>query len=239
MDHSEAVQQMAAERYLLDELPTELRDAFEEHLFDCPECTLDLRTEAAFLDEAKLQLPGLTAAPSTHLAGRVAKPAVRQVTDKRDWLGWLRPMFANPLIAGPVFAALLVLVGYQNFVTYPELRAALNEPRLMPVIPLHAARSAAHAVYEIDHKQGIEFQIDLSDDATYSSYNCSLKDAQGKLVWTSASVAASGAEAGALSVDIPGTNLKQGTYTLTVFGIAADGQSNKIEQHSFDIHFKD
>ena len=53
MEHIEAVQQMAAERYLLDELPPELRDAFEEHLFDCPECAFDLRAGAAFVDEAK------------------------------------------------------------------------------------------------------------------------------------------------------------------------------------------
>ena len=49
MDHNEAIEQMAAERYLLDELTPELRDAFEEHAFDCPECTLDLRAGAAFI----------------------------------------------------------------------------------------------------------------------------------------------------------------------------------------------
>ena len=42
MTHSEAVQQMAAERYLLDELAPDVRDAFEEHMFDCQECALDV-----------------------------------------------------------------------------------------------------------------------------------------------------------------------------------------------------
>jgi len=62
MDHSEAVEQMAAERYLLDELTPDAREAFEAHLFDCPDCALDLRAGAAFVEEAKVQLPGLTAA---------------------------------------------------------------------------------------------------------------------------------------------------------------------------------
>jgi anti-sigma factor RsiW len=35
MKHEEAVQQLAIERYLLDELTPELREQFEEHLFDC------------------------------------------------------------------------------------------------------------------------------------------------------------------------------------------------------------
>ena len=62
MDHNEAIQQMVAERYLLGELTAEQRDAFEEHAFDCPECSLDLRAGAAFIDTAKVELPKLAAA---------------------------------------------------------------------------------------------------------------------------------------------------------------------------------
>ena len=123
MEHGEAVQEMMAERYLLDELSPELRDAFEEHVFDCPECALDLRAGAAFVEEAKVQLPGLIVEP--------AKAVVE--TPKKDWLAWLRPLFANPLVAGPVFAALLVVVGYQNFVQVPALETAAKAPRLMPM----------------------------------------------------------------------------------------------------------
>ena len=35
MDHSEAVQLMATERYLLGELSPDQREAFEEHFFEC------------------------------------------------------------------------------------------------------------------------------------------------------------------------------------------------------------
>ena len=60
MDHSEAVELMATERYLLGELPAEQREAFEAHFFECYECALDVRAEAAFLKEAKAQLPQMT-----------------------------------------------------------------------------------------------------------------------------------------------------------------------------------
>ena len=48
MDHDEAVRTKVTERYLLNELDPELRDQFEEHLFDCQDCALDVRA-AAFM----------------------------------------------------------------------------------------------------------------------------------------------------------------------------------------------
>src|SRR5436305_15330434 len=46
MEHSEATDTMAAERYLLGEMTPEDRDAFEEHFFDCSDCAADVRDGA-------------------------------------------------------------------------------------------------------------------------------------------------------------------------------------------------
>ena len=56
MDHQEATQLMAVEKYVLNELPPQLRDDFEEHYFDCQECAKDIRAATAFLDAAKIEL---------------------------------------------------------------------------------------------------------------------------------------------------------------------------------------
>src|ERR1700758_1532691 len=104
MDHEEAVRQNATERYLLDELDPELRDQFEEHLFDCQECALDVRAGAMFVEQSKVIL----AEPQASYAV-VQQPA--RETAKRGWFAWLRPAFAVP-----VFALLLAVIGYQNFV---------------------------------------------------------------------------------------------------------------------------
>ena len=102
MDHNEAIKEMAAERYLLNELTPELRDDFEEHAFGCPECALDLRAGSTFINIAKGELPELVAASP---APSQAEPA-RPIKKTFDWHSWLRPAFASSRlcrIAGACF----------------------------------------------------------------------------------------------------------------------------------------
>ena len=240
MDHSEAVEQMLAERYLLNELPPEMRDAFEEHMFDCPECAFDMRAGAAFVDEAKLQLPGLTVEPgtasSTGSGLRTETPA-----KKRSLFSWWRPMFASPVFAAPVFATLLIVVGYQNLVTFPALRTASTEPRLLSSVALHAgARGGEHTVLEADQKQDVVLVVDVPQQTSYASYTVDLYDPQGKLAWTQKVAASVVSTAdGTLWLMIPGAGLRQGSYSLAVSGIAAAGQATEIERRAFDIHIHD
>src|SRR5689334_14739776 len=114
MDHQVASNTHAVDRYLLGEMGSEERDAFEEHYFDCAECAEDLKSASRLIDHMKGVL-------------REAKPARKRSTT--DWLSWLR----LPVLA-PTFAALVlaVVAGYQNAVVLPDLKA----PRSMasPVI---------------------------------------------------------------------------------------------------------
>ena len=43
----------AAEKYVLGELAEELREAYEEHYFDCQECATEVIATAAFVDGAR------------------------------------------------------------------------------------------------------------------------------------------------------------------------------------------
>ena len=56
MDHDEAVRTLATEEYLLGELNPEVRDQFEEHVFDCQQCAFDLWAAATFLGHARVLL---------------------------------------------------------------------------------------------------------------------------------------------------------------------------------------
>lgn len=53
MDHREALQLMAVERYLLDELSPAQKEEFEQHMSSCLECTLDLRVGQILAREIK------------------------------------------------------------------------------------------------------------------------------------------------------------------------------------------
>ena len=227
MNHSEAVGQMAAERYLLDELPPELREAFEEHVFECRECALDLRAGAAFVDEAKLQLPDLT--PSAQ-----ASPAARRAPErKRPWFSWLSPAFALPAMA--VLAAIIV---YQNVATIPALRSSDNQPALVPWTSVHVGtRGGAPSSVVADRVHGVVLLVDLPQLGVYASYSFVLFDASGKEAWKSGVVSPAPGEGGTVSLLIPGNGLQPGAYTLAVSGILSSGQTTELGRRSLDIGF--
>ncbi len=232
MDHSEAVKQMAVERYLLDELTPEAREGFEAHVFDCPECALDLRAAAAFVDEAKLQLPELAA----HLPVS-SQPAAARPRVKRDgWFSWVRPAFAVP-----VFAALLMVVCYQNVVTFPALRAEATQPRLLPWVPVHiATRGEGGTHVAADHVHGVALRLDLSAQTgaeAYGSYAFDLLDSRGKVVWSGTMAASAAGVSGAqrILLAIPGAALHNGAYSVQVFGGGNHGERTPIEEFLFDV----
>jgi hypothetical protein len=231
MDHNEATKEMAAERYLLDELTPELRDAFEEHVFGCPECALDLRAGSAFINIAKGELPGLVAASPASSKAESAKP----IKKKFDWQSWLRPAFAVP-----AFAALLALVSYQNLSTIPSLRKAASEPSVLPTAAFHAGtRGSAHTPVGANRTHGAALSIELPQDSSYASYAFDLYDPRGKQLWTTSVTSTQAAVAGdgSVSLAIPGAGLGQGSYTLAISATDAKGTRTEIDRRILDIHF--
>jgi hypothetical protein len=232
MNHSEAISQMAAERYLLDELGPDARDQFEEHLFDCAECALDVRAGDLFIREAKVQLPGLVAADEA--TASKARAGVKPARERRDWFAWLRPAYLTP-----AFAMLLGVVAYQNFVTLPGLREAANEPRLAPLTAVHGGmRGDGHQTLTTTRKLGLAMPVDLlpadMPAANFVSYAFTLTGPDGKVVWTR-TIPAPADDSRQMSLGIPGKLLSNGTYIVTVAGIGPDGARTDTERYVFDV----
>jgi hypothetical protein len=94
MEHSKAIESMAAERYILGELNLDERDDFEEHFFDCPECAISVRDGAKIEATVRLGVPHGAALPRSRmnwwaaaclvLAGGLAyQPVAQQIAEHR------------------------------------------------------------------------------------------------------------------------------------------------------------
>ena len=110
MNHQDATQSMAVEKYALNELSPDLRDEFEEHYFECQECALDVRATTAFLDAARAEFMAAVAEP---LPGKTVKK-------QAAWI-W------RPLFVVPALAACLLFIAYQNAVVFPPLHQQMTQ----------------------------------------------------------------------------------------------------------------
>jgi len=221
MDHNEAVRQKATERYLLDELDPDLRDQFEEHLFDCQECALDVRAAAMFVEQSKVILAAPAAPPAVKETNRI--PA------RSTWFAWFRPAFAVP-----VLALLLVVVGYQNFVVVPKLTQAANEPRIGPWLSVNVStRGSETRVVKAHAGQGFGVLLNLPPEDGFASYAVDLYNPAGKLEWSGPISQAPADEP--RQIYIPGRDRSPGTYTLVVRGMNAAGESKEVSRQSIDF----
>lgn len=142
MDHTEAVETLAPERYLLNEMTDEDRDAFEDHFFDCIECAADLRAGTALIagvrEEGKAQ----------------RRP--------RPWTAWSSNAAAAMLIA---------VVGYQNGVVIPRMareRDEANRPRLLHLSskPLSTSMSRSGPETVVVHGDVLSIEVEPVEGAT-------------------------------------------------------------------------
>src|SRR5260370_18169807 len=120
MDHNQALQLQAAVKYVLGELSQVQRDEYEEHYFDCAECAVDIKALATFADTTREVL-------RQERANQFAKELVPA---RGGWLRWLQPV-----VAVPAFAALLVALGLQSFVSPPHLQAMATQTPNSPGCP--------------------------------------------------------------------------------------------------------
>jgi hypothetical protein len=225
MDHIAVVRQKMTERYLLDELESEVRDEFEEHYFDCLECALDIRAGAQFVTHTKTVL-----AESLEPTLVRATPGPSPV--HRGWFAWLRPAFA-----APVLALLLAVVGYQNLVTYPKLQSDLSQPQVLPSASVNFGTwGAGGPPTTVPEGKGLLLFVRIPPDGAYSRYTADLYNPGGKREGSFTIVPAAGQDQ--WPVIVPGIRREAGTYTMAVSGIDASGTSKELGHTSFELQIQ-
>ena len=225
MDHIEAVNNQAVERYLLGQMPDAEIDAFEKHFFECGSCAEEVESGVLFQENARAAFPP------------VPQPATAA---KRNWLlqWWARPAFAAPALAAGLLAAATI---YQAGFVIPALRheLALAQAPQAPVSFL--LKSAARGQERGEEKPFLIpagaplflVQIDLAD-TSFPQYRCALYDKSGAF---RASVdGPAPPPGGQLSVVIPVAGLKPGVYTLKVHGVRGS-QAGPETSYAIPVQF--
>ena len=222
MDHTESIRLMAAEKYLLGELTPEQREQFEEHFFDCQECALDVRAGAALVEHSKVVLAEPVA----------ISPARTPVAAKPGRWAWLRPAFVVP-----VLAVLLVVVGYQNLVTYPQLKQLASSPQILPWASINVStRGTSTTQISTRPREGFHLLVNIPPESRYTSYTFDLSSPSGRLEWSRTTPATSSDEA--RSIYVPGANQEPGIYTLAVRGNTAANQSSDLGHYSIEVQIQ-
>jgi hypothetical protein len=237
MDHNEAVRLQAAEKYLLGTLPKEQHAAYEEHYFDCSACAEEIKATVAFLESARQ----VVREEVPEVVG--VKRLVPGAQTTGGWFAWLRPAFAVP-----VFAALLLLVGYQNGVTIPRLKDSSSSQTGQIISSsfqllgsVRGGSESADAANKVRVKQGESFllKFDFTPTGTFSEYVWQLRDQAGRAVRYGLIGGDKKYQTVSLAV-ISGVE-SAGKYNLVFFGNADDnGQTanrNEAQRLTFTVEF--
>jgi hypothetical protein len=224
MDHEEAIRLTATERYLLNELPADQRDQFEEHFFACTECATDLRAGFQLIEKSK----EILAEP----APRTPSLVPRRAPAPSGWIAWLRPAYAVPALA-----LLLAVVVYQNMVTVPEMKAAIENPHLLPWTTVKTrTRGASESKVEAQPGRGFALFVNIPPDPSFSSYRADVYNPAGAKEWSLPISANSNQDT--YVVQVPARNREAGTYSLVLTGITNTGQTAEVSRTPFELQLE-
>jgi hypothetical protein len=217
------VREKTTERYLLNELDSEVRNEFEEHYFDCPECALDVSAASQFVEQSKLVLAE-SSDPIPTLLTSGPGPV------KQGWFAWLRPAFAAPALA-----LLLAVVGYQNLVTYPRFQAELKQPQVLPAVSVNVGTYGAGET-TVPEGKGLLLSLRIPPDGGFVRYTVDLYNPGGKSAASFTVTPAVGQDQ--WSVTIPGVDRQAGTYTMAVHGVTSGGEAKDLGSTSFQLQIQ-
>src|ERR1700685_3945795 len=100
MEHSEAQNMGAAERYMLGDLSVSEVEEFERHFFDCAQCSEELRTLSILQENARVVFMEQESAPLPQMAAPVV---IEQKPVKASWFSFSIWAPAAAMIAIAVF----------------------------------------------------------------------------------------------------------------------------------------
>jgi hypothetical protein len=208
MDHLEAMRLQAAEKYALGELPLDLREQFEEHYFDCPECAKDLEALTTFVTASRMIFQEREVFPTV--------PSRGERSERSGWSNWFRPVITVPAIV-----ALAALVVFDKTVTIPS---AKKQAAVQSVAEVYESshrlqgmtRGADITKITVQPNESFALDLDFTPAQVFPSYRGSLVDLSGQAVVI---FGLKGEESNKeVHLVVPGGKVHAGNYELVVVG---------------------
>lgn len=192
MEHQEAIDTLASERYILGEMSEAERDSFEEHFFACADCADDVL--AADKMRTGVQAGFLKAAAT--------------VPVKQSW----RPAILIPWAAA---AMMTIVAGYESFHAVGHDGVGLNAPLALAPMTLRAATRGEELTVSAKPGSVVTLAIDLGGARFDRGIKYEIRNDRGEL---SGSGDAAAPPAGApLLLVIPAPTFgSSGRYALTL-----------------------
>jgi hypothetical protein len=160
MNHDDAKKSNTAEAYILDDLNPNERDAFEEHFFDCTDCTADVRDAAKVADGVRT---GIRVVPVKHYSR------------------WAAAAAGAAVAIGLAYQYVPQVAGFRHGVSNPPGQAARVTAGEQP-IELDASRGADAAhIIRPDQPVSLYFVIPPPETPPLF-YSCNLIDDTGRLI---------------------------------------------------------
>jgi hypothetical protein len=234
MDHIDAVNHQAVERYLLGQMPELEIDAFEKHFFECGTCAEEVEAGVLFQENVRAAFPPV---PQPAPAPK-RKSLSDQLSDRlSQW--WSRPVFAIPALAATLLAVATI---YQGRFVIPALRQQIVQARAPQALLAFALRSGTRGNASRENRitvpvvtQSILINVDLTD-TSFASYRCSLYQDSGAALFSIDSPAP--APDSPLNLLIPVAGLKPGVYTLRVHGVRGSVAESEIAHYTFVLQLQ-
>jgi hypothetical protein len=218
MDHAQAIQTQAAEKYLLGEFSATQQEEFAEHFFDCEECAKDVRLTALFMDTAKRVMA----------ADLGDKP---NLTVKKSSSGWHSAWYA---VAASI--ALLAVILYQNVVTIPKLRS-FAAPQALEYFSIAGmgSRGTAQTVVTPSHERPFILLADIPSHENIDQYRCEILNGDGKTVLSIDVTEALARKT--VPLLIPASTLSRGTYSFAISGrTKEDPAFTQLEKYPLQVN---
>jgi len=211
MNHDEAVSSHAVERYILGELSSNEREAFEGHYFDCSDCFEQIRLGGEFLART------------------------REVLDPEPEKSWLAAALGDLRRPAPVFASALLFCAVGICAYQQSVIGGARRPRIEASYFLTDARSASNHV-EVSRKARLSLRVPFHK-GEFASYQAQIVTEAGKVRYT---IPIPDQHAGdSITIGLRADELDAGRYSVVIQGLSKDGAASEVGSRSFELAFVD